>query len=233
MISEIIGQEFGRTPAKTVKYASAYGAQPKKLAKTIGVDLKTAETVFNAYWEAAKPLARFKESLTKQWKSKWDKKYIIGLDGRRVPSRSAHSLVNFQFQSAGVICAKRAMVIHRDKLKEHGLYVDFFKDDWKNMEFCSQLIAYHDEAQLEVSSSLVKGRRFKTKEEAIEWKAKIEKNKGIILSDVRELDTGWFVGYTLAGQLAVEAVHEAGEYYGLNVPLTAGYMLGKNWAECH
>ena len=44
---------------------------------------------------------------------------------------------------------------------------------------------------------------------------------------------GWFVGYSLPGQLVVEAVAETTEYYKLKVPLSADYVLGANWADCH
>lgn len=91
---------------------------------------------------AAFPLDSLKKALTAQWEAN-GKKYIIGIDGRRVPTRSAHAILNSLFQSGGVICAKRAMVIHDIKLKEAGLSVDFFRDDWKNKEFCQQMIAYH------------------------------------------------------------------------------------------
>lgn len=35
------------------------------------------------------------------------------------------------------------------------------------------------------------------------------------------------------GQLCVEAIKRAGEYYKLRVPLTGEYKLGRNWAETH
>lgn len=142
-ISAIIGREFKRSPAKNVKYGCTYGAQASKVAKTIGSDLHTGEIVFDAFWQAAAPLAMLKERLQKYWETHGGKKFILGLDGRKVPTRSAHAILNSLFQSGGVICAKRAMVLHDKKLKEAGLSVDFFVDDWKNMAFAQQLIAYH------------------------------------------------------------------------------------------
>ena len=141
-ISAIISREFTRSPAKSVKYGATYGAQGPKIAKTIGCDVKTGDMIFNAFWEAAAPLKSLKDKLAAYWEST-GKKFVLGIDGRKVPTRSAHAILNSLFQSAGVICAKRAMVIHDRLLKEHGLSVDFFKDDWKNKKFCQQLIAYH------------------------------------------------------------------------------------------
>lgn len=207
-----------------------YGAQPAKIAKTIGADIKTGEVVFNAFWEAAEPLAKLKEKLKQYWENTGQKKFILGIDGRKVPTRSAHAILNSLFQSAGVICAKRAMVIHDRLLKEHGLSVDFFSEDWKNKEFCQQLIAYHDEAQMEVSKSLVKFKTFSSEEEAAKWKAEQKE----VWSDIKPNPKGgYFVAYSLPGELAVRAVREAGRYYKLNVDLTAGYMVGLNWAMCH
>lgn len=232
-ISEIIKRQFERSPAKSVKYGCTYGAQGPKVAKTIGCDLETGDLIFNAFWEAAFPLKGLKEALHKYWE-KTGKKYILGLDGRQVPTRSAHAILNSLFQSAGVICAKRAMVIHDRLLRAEGLSVDFFRDDWKTKKFFQQLIAYHDEAQGEVSKSLVKFKMFGTKEEAQEFKDEMLRIQRQIWSDIKQAPKGGvFVAYSRPGELAAIAVKKAGEYYNLNVELTAGYMLGRNWAECH
>lgn len=142
-ITEIIKRKFERTPAKSVKYAATYGATAPKIAKTIGETLDVGTMVFDAFWQAADPLKQLKDNLQKYWEQVGNKKFILGIDGRKVPTRSAHAILNSLFQSAGVICAKRAMVIHDKLLKEAGLSVDFFSEDWKNKKFCQQLIAYH------------------------------------------------------------------------------------------
>src|SRR5690554_4032676 len=141
-ISAVIARDFARGPAKSVKYGATYGAQGPKIAKTIGCDVETGNKIFEAFWEAAAPLKKLKDALNLEW-AKFDKKKIIGIDGRLVPTRSAHAILNSKFQSAGVICAKRAMVIHDRKLKAAGLLVDFFSEDWTKRDFCQQLIAYH------------------------------------------------------------------------------------------
>lgn len=87
-----------------------------------------------------------------------------------------------------------------------------------------------DEAQLEVAKSMVTWKMFKTEEEAKMFKAE-QKDK--VWSDVGHSAKGYYVGYCRAGELATQAVTEAGKYYKLNVELTAGYMLGTNWATCH
>lgn len=229
-ISAIIASNFGRTPAKSCKYCVTYGGQAPKVAKTIGKSLEVGKQVFSAFWQAAAPLDMLKRKLADYWEKQGGKKFILGIDGRKVPTRSAHAILNSLFQSAGVICAKRAMVIHDRKLKAEGLSVDFFKDDWNKKLFCQQLIAYHDEAQLEVRKELVQFKMFKTQEDAQAFKDTQSK----VWSDIKESPKGGFyVAYCRAGELASEAVKEAGEYYKLNVELTAGYMVHKNWAGCH
>lgn len=227
-ISELLSEKFERGPAKNVKYAAAYNAQPTRIAKTIGKPLQIGEIVFNAYWDKAFPLKALKERMQKYWETTGQKKFLLGLDGRKLPIRSKGNCINTRFQSSGVVCAKRAMVIHEQKLRENDLVVDFFREDWKNKPFATQMIAYHDEAQLEVDKRLVKWKLFKTEEEA-----KGFKKEHADWSDVGHSAKGWYVGYCQAGVLAVEAVKEAGEYYNLNIELTAGYMLGIHWASCH
>ena len=253
-ISEILGKKFERGSAKAVKYGCTYGSQAARVAKTIGSDLYTGELVFGGFWEAAKPLADLKEKLSAYWTAT-GKTYVPGIDGRKVPTRSAHAILNSLFQSGGVICAKRAMVLYDDYIEEEGLLCDFFVDDWKNMPFAQQMIAYHDEAQVEVSKELVEFKWWRPeelgwvkvedeKEQAAIDKA-CEKRAKQLLAELEEKEGrkwanlhpsprgGFYSAYSRAGELAVTAVTEAGRYYGLNVELTAGYDVGRSWAECH
>lgn len=66
-----------------------------------------------------------------------------------------------------------------------------------------------------------------------EIKTQTEQETGQIWSDVMQNDKCFYIGYHRAGELASIAVDEAGKYYKLRVPLTAGYTLGRNWAETH
>lgn len=227
-ISEVLGREFKRTPSKSVKYCCAYGGQPSRVAKTIGCSLEDGKLVYTAYWLSAQPLAKLADNLKIYWETIGGKKFILGIDGRKIPTRSASALINSLFQSAGVICAKRAMVIHDRKLKEAGLSVDFWTDDWRNSVFVQQLIGYHDECQLEMHKSLIKWKLFKTEEEAKEFK---KVNLG--WSEIGHSAKGYYIGYCEAGRLIQEAVKETSAYYKLNVTLAADYILGRNWGECH
>jgi hypothetical protein len=251
-ISDLLGYEFPRGSAKGVKYGCSYNAQPKRVARTVGCDLSTGQIIFDTFWEQAFPLNQLKVLMQKYWETKGKKKFLLGLDGRKLPVRSKGNVINTAFQSAGVICAKRAMVIHDTLLKEEGLLVDFFKDDWKNKQYCQQIIAYHDEAQLEVNKEQVEFKIFKFDKNVnvmdkkdkkvyikeLKDKAQVFKDqelscKGKIWSDIVVNEKCVFVAYNRAGELASKAVNMSGEYYNLNIELTAGYIVGRNWAECH
>lgn len=229
MISEVLGRPFPRSTSKNVKYGCSYNAQPPRVAKTIGCSLEDATLVFDTFWTQAAPLKQLKENMQKYWETTGQKKFLLGIDGRKLPIRSKGNVINTAFQSAGVICAKRAMVLHERYLKEEGMYVDFFRDDWRKKDFCQQLIAYHDEAQAEVRRSMVKWKKFESEDDCKAFKSE----DGKVWSDPVHNEKGWFRGYCRAGELATIAVREAGRYYKLNVELSAGYMLGTNWGTCH
>lgn len=228
-ITKMLGREFPRQSAKPVKYGCSYNAQAKRVAKTVGCTIPEGQIIFDAFWLQAACLKMLKEAMQKYWESSGQKKFIPAIDKRKLPIRSKGNVINSYLQSAGVICAKRAMVIHDAMLEAEGLLVDFFRDDWKNKDFCQQMIAYHDEAQYEVRRTAVQFKKFETETEAEAWKP----TDGKIWSDVIHNDKGWYKAYNRAGELATIAVKQSGEYYKLNVDLTAGYMIGTNWATCH
>lgn len=250
-ISEIIQRDFARSTAKNVKYGCTYGASAAKVAKTIGANLGVGKQVFDAFWEAAEPLAKLKAALKKQWETEFSKKRIIGIDGRLIPTRSAHAILNSLFQGGGVICAKKTMVYHDRLAREEGMVVDFFTDSLEDFDdWWQQMIAMHDEAQGEVSKGSVKFKMFSKqsldwreleddKEQAAEdarceaiatqWKSEQEK----VWGDVQHSDKGWYVGYCRQGELIAKAVEYVNRDFNLNVPLDAGYVIGKDWDACH
>lgn len=256
-ISELLGRPFPRGTAKNVKYGCSYNAQIARVAKTVGCTIEEATIIFNAFWEKAFPLKQLKEVMQQYWEGTGGKKFLRGIDNRKLPIRSKGNVINTAFQSCGVICAKRAMVLHDRYLKAEGLSVDYFMDDWKaklaaGEHFAQQLIAYHDEAQSEVTKASVTFKMFKfdgpyeikndegkmelspeakaAKKAAEAFKAE-QTDK--VWSDIGHTAKCFYVAYNRAGELATKAVSEAGKYYKLKVELTAGYMIGTNWATCH
>lgn len=196
---------ISRDEAKTLKYAISYGAQPPKVSKQMGWSLKKAQGVFDDFWKAADPLKVLKERVTGYWKKKGEKQFVKAIDGRKLWVRSEHSIINIVFQSAGVICAKKANVLHHKWLEERGLLFDPFADTSFKSKAHAQ-IHYHDECQWEVSKELV---------------------------DKTVDEEGKEVYSSVVGGLASKAAKEAGDYYSLRVNLDADYEIGKSWKDCH
>lgn len=132
--------EAKRDFAKSPKYALTYGAQPPKLAKTLGVSLKEGESISRLFWRSNTALSGFKEAITEAWSSRKKKlklgSFVKGIDGRKIHVRSPHSIVNAYFQSTGSIVVKTAAVIADKEFRKRGLSAQ-------------QVIIYHDELQIE------------------------------------------------------------------------------------
>lgn len=215
-----------RDEAKTMKYAISYGAQPARLASQMDWSMDKARETFEGFWEAALPLKELKEDTTAFW-MKTGKKFIRGIDGRKLWIRSEHSILNMLFQSTGVICAKKANIFHNIEMEKRGILFNPFRDkSWEKK--ASVMILYHDEGQIQVHKSLVKEFTFDSKEEAENFS--IENR---IISGVHERDGKFTCGFSPVGELASLACKKASDYYKLNVELSADYDIGRNWKECH
>jgi len=214
-----------RDTAKTLKYATTYGAQVKKIAKTLGCSIAEAEKIFEDFWDASLPLKILKERVATYWKTKGRKVFIKGIDGRKLMTRSEHSLLNVLFQSTGAIVMKRQMVLYMRKLREKGLYSNPFRDSEIK---ASQMMHYHDETQWQVSPELVDIYEFDTEDEA-----KAFTLEGKVLSNVHKVGDKYQRGWSIVGQTFAETMEEAGEYYNFRVKLAADYDLGTTWAQCH
>ena len=128
-----------RDVAKTFKYAITYGAQPPTLARQCAVSTAQAKEWFDDFWSKSDGLRQFKEDLTGMWEAT-GKKYIMGLDGRPISTRSQHSLVNAAFQSAGAIIMKYAFVLADARIRK------------VLGDRAEGLIRYHDEEQWETTA---------------------------------------------------------------------------------
>lgn len=216
-----------RDEAKTMKYAISYGAQPNKLAAQMNWSIDHAKSVFESFWDAASPLKDLKNKLTREWKAN-DKKFIRGIDGRKLYIRSEHSIVNMLFQSTGVIAAKKANILHCQDLQTRGLLFNPFKDS-STYGKSIVMIMYHDEAQFDVCKSLIEEYVFED-----EFSCKNFKIDGKILGDpYKNKDGKWVRHYSIVGELASLYAEKAAKYYGMDVGLAADYIVGDNWKVCH
>ena len=90
-----------RSKSKNIKYGISYGAQAGKIADMLNISKEEAQEVLDNFWDSAEPLKLFKEKLVEFWARTGGKRWVLGIDGRRLYSRSEHSLVNLVFQSCG------------------------------------------------------------------------------------------------------------------------------------
>lgn len=111
-------------------------------------------------------------------------------------------------------------------MDEAQLEADKNSVQWKMVKFSQDVLNSGDEKAIK-----------KHKEECMAkitaLKASLEASEGRRWSEVGKAKGGYYIGYHRAGELASIAATEAGKYYGLNVELTAGYNIGRNWAETH
>jgi hypothetical protein len=134
-----------RDVAKTFKYAITYGAQPPTLARSLGVSLHVAERWFEEFWSLNEGLARLKADIEREGKAR-GQKYIIGLDGRPLFTRSRHALLNTKLQGGGAILMKYAFILSEKLIQE------YLKETGPGVPCAGAypLIRYHDEEQWEV-----------------------------------------------------------------------------------
>lgn len=118
--SKAAGKEITRSKGKNITYGILYGAQPKKIAKMLDAPLKTGKAVYEAFWANNKALSELKDYIISYWEST-GKRFLIGLDGRKIYTRSQHSLLNALFQSAGAIIMDRAGILFQEKVGKLGI----------------------------------------------------------------------------------------------------------------
>jgi len=122
-----------RDLAKTVLYATLYGASPGKVGTIIGGSEKQGRKIIDNFQRNVPAYAALKKKVSKFAAKGW----IPGLDGRRLQIRSEHSALNTLLQSAGAIIAKQWIVCFHEELRK------------KKVPF--KLVAWvHDEVQIEV-----------------------------------------------------------------------------------
>lgn len=217
--------DIARDAAKSIKYGITYGAQAPKIAKMLGESVDTGQRLFDDFWVAAPALKDLKTDVERSWVQS-GKKFVLGVDGRKIVTRSQHSLLNALFQSAGVIAAKYTTVYSMQSLEEAGYCISPFKG---KPDVCS-MIEYHDEAQLIVNPDLVSFKTFDSKEEAKEF---VSGWSGEQLSSVSE-GSRWYVALPNPVSTAIdEAIKKTTEELKLNVPLGFEWVVNKNWYGCH
>lgn len=130
-----------RNMAKTFIYGYLYGAGDAKIGQIVGGTAEHGAELRKKFLKetpALKKLQSHVKGLLSTYnvgmrQREWKTRYLIGLDGRLLYTRSLHSALNLLLQSAGAIICKYWIVRTEERLKEkrglsHG--VDFRLQAW-------------------------------------------------------------------------------------------------------
>ena len=216
-----------RDQAKSVSYMLMYGGSSSRAKSMLGITMGEADRLVKAYWEAVKPLSDLREKVEQAWERR-GKKYVIGVDGRKIMTRSKHSLLNALFQSGGVICAKYTTVFMYEILEGLGWKCNPFES---SIDFCG-MIEYHDECQTAIRKELAPVKFFNTEEEAdlfvSEWSG------GQLGSVVKTSKGKYAVALPNEASKAIAKAIKMAEFeVGLKVPLGMEWVVANNWYLCH
>lgn len=147
--------EARRAEAKTFIYSFLYGGGDALIGRNVGGDKARGKEVKKAFLENTPAISGLREALEEQllksqtWNPalkkfdiKWKRRWIRGLDGRKVHVRSPHSALNTLLQSAGaLICKAWVAELERILIEECGL-VHGWDGDFAYMAWV------HDEVQV-------------------------------------------------------------------------------------
>ena len=126
-----------RPQAKTLIYATLYGAGPSKIGSIVGGGAKEGNEVLHRFYSNTPKLRILMEKVQKVAA----KGYVPGLDGRRILVRSEHAALNSLLQGCGAIIAKQWCVEAHKTLRQQGLSVQ-------------QVAFVHDEIQVEAEATI-------------------------------------------------------------------------------
>jgi DNA polymerase I len=133
-----------RPQAKTFIYAFLYGAGDEKIGSVVNGDSSDGRRLKKKFLSSLPALGRLVKSVQESAK----RGYLLGLDGRRIYVRSAHSALNTLLQGAGAIVCKKWLVVLEETLQTSGL-----KHGWDG-DYCFCAWS-HDEVQIACRSQEV------------------------------------------------------------------------------
>ena len=130
-----------RDQAKTFIYALIYGGSDLRLGQVVGGNRKDGARLRKSFIDNLPSFGTLKDRVERATA----KKYLKGLDGRKVFIRSEHAALNTLLQSAGAIVMKQALVNLNNKIKEKELDAHFVAnvhDEWQieSHKDCADLV---------------------------------------------------------------------------------------------
>ena len=217
-----------RGTIKSLTYAILYGCSPKKLEDMLSFTPEQAKQFYDDYWDAVPALRDFKKAVEDFW-DKNGKSYVPGADGRKLHTRSKHSLMNLLFQSYGVIAMKYITILLMEDMEKQGYCISPFNGV---PDVCS-MIEYHDESQLLTSPKFYKFKVFATEEEAKNFTKNWDTSLGQ-LSAIGHSGKGYYIALPNVVSKGVEAAFlKTEEFLKTNVSLGFEWVVGRTWKDCH
>lgn len=134
--------ESMRNNAKTFIYAFLYGAGDEKIGSIVGKGAKEGKRLKDNFLKKTPALARLREDVVRVAKTR---KYLLGIDGRKLHIRSEHSALNTLLQSAGALLVKQATV---------NLYLELSRRGYIFGKHWGMVAHVHDEFQLQVLEAI-------------------------------------------------------------------------------
>lgn len=124
-----------RPQAKTFIYAFLYGAGDAKIGSIVNGDDSDGRRLKNKFLSSLPAL----KELVKGVQEASKRGYLVGLDGRKIYVRSAHSALNTLLQGAGAIVCKQWLVLLEENLQstlglKHGWDGDYAFCAWSHDE---------------------------------------------------------------------------------------------------
>jgi len=125
-----------RPQAKTLIYATLYGAGPSKIGSIVNGGAREGNDILSRFYQGTPALSRLMEKVKKVAING----YVPGLDGRRIIVRSEHAALNSLLQGCGAIIAKQWCIEAHKTFREQRIPV-------------KQVAFVHDEIQIETASA--------------------------------------------------------------------------------
>lgn len=162
-----------RDNAKTFIYGFLYGAGDEKIGQIVGAGKERGKELKKKFLENTPAIAALREAIqqglveSSKWVAgeqqvKWKRRWIRGLDGRRVHVRSPHAALNTLLQSAGALICKLWIVRVEEMLLEAGL-----KHGWDG-DF-AYMAWIHDEIQVACRTPEIARQVIEVSQEAMRW----------------------------------------------------------------
>lgn len=132
-----------RNQAKTFIYAYIYGAGNEKLGLITGGNSKEGKRLRDNFEQKLPALKYLKQAVSNAYHNK---KFLKGLDNRKLMCRSEHSALNTLIQSAGAIIVKKGTILLNEKLHKNNFV---WGEDY------AMVLHIHDEMQFIVKENRV------------------------------------------------------------------------------